>query len=612
MKKTVFILLLLGLASRLYAAPVSPEKALKVAEKVFASQPQTKATHGELRIIWDGEFEKTKADTDPDFYVVTREGGGFVIVAGNDRVRPVLGFSFENPFKVEGMPCNFEALMRGLKNYCHTAQNDSPEIQEQWGLFADTKSPFPQNLITNEFLGSRTVEWNQSDPANLMCPTVPGQKGRAVCGCTSLSFSEVMTWFGFPEKGIGTVAEYTYRTDNKVEYYYTIPSHELGTVYDWEGFQSMKTPAQFYAEQKTDLGRNLGQLLYDIGTILQASYNDGGTWCGITYMNDRLCVMMRYNKGARELNREDYPLFMWEDMLKKEVIQHPVITSGWGHSYVMDGYATYNGTEQVFHYNIGWGGYGNGYYFSYIQKIDEDPECDYINRNAIFGFYPDPSGTSEPYSLTKIVYYEEAEWGWQDHAGIYLHQESPPIKPGEWLLLGGNGIFNAGTVPIYGKLGAFYVDAKGTQSTSPLCTLDLASEEDPFRPGYVSGGWAWWIQAPPVLSFGDRFVWYYRQEGADFEPIKANYVGSFLDELPVFPAAMIEVEASYSVGEAFYFRLTNNDYTYPKAVWHITAPSGQTKDYLQSDHAIRLSERGKYTVKVDTGKETIVATITVN
>lgn len=65
MKKTVFILLLLGLASRLYAAPVSPEKAQKVAEKVFASQPQTKATHGELRIIWDGEFEKNEGRYGP-------------------------------------------------------------------------------------------------------------------------------------------------------------------------------------------------------------------------------------------------------------------------------------------------------------------------------------------------------------------------------------------------------------------------------------------------------------------------------------------------------------------------------------------------------------------
>ena len=611
MKKTVILLLLLGLASSLHAAPVSPQKALTVAEKFFSSRPDTKADGGELRIVWDGAFDDTKSDVAPDFYVVTRDGGGFVIVAGDDRVRPILGFSFENPFKVEGMPCNVEALMRGLKDYCVAARKDALQMQAQWELFTDTKAPFPQNLITNEFLDSRTVEWNQEDPANLKCPKIPGQSKRSICGCTSLSFSEIMTWFGFPEKGIGTVEKYTYRTDNSVEYYHTIPSHELGTVYDWKGFQKMKTAEQFYAEQNTDLGQNLGQLVYDIGTILQASYNEKGTWCGVRYMNDRLCVKMRYNKGARELNREDYPLFVWEDMLLEEVTQHPLITSGWGHSYVMDGYATYNGTETVFHYNIGWGGSGNGYYYSYLQDVDNKPQYDYINRNAIFGFYPDPSGTSELYSLTKVVYYEEAEWGWKDHAGIHLHKESPPIRPGESFLLEGNGIYNAGTVPVYGKLGAFYVDAKGRRSDSPLETLDLYSAEDPFQTGCVSGGWAWWMQAPSSLSFGDRFVWYYQQEGEAFEPIESRTVGAFLDELPIFPAAMIKMEASYAVGDIFYFRLTNNDYPYADAVWHITDPSGETTDYLQSDLAIRLSESGKYTIKVDTGKETIVASVQV-
>ena len=136
--KKVFILTILALASAMaYAGPVSKEKALQVASKVFAAEPATKAAVGsdKLTVVWDGEFEKTKGATDPAFYVVAREKGGFVIVAGNDNVQPVLGFSFENPFKVEGMPDNVRWWMEQIKAYSRSARTSSPEIRQRWGAF---------------------------------------------------------------------------------------------------------------------------------------------------------------------------------------------------------------------------------------------------------------------------------------------------------------------------------------------------------------------------------------------------------------------------------------------------------------------------------------------
>lgn len=611
MRKTVLILLFLGLVSGLHAKPITSQRALEVANVVFGSQTYTKAAQGDLHIVWDGEFEATKTTSAPDFYVVGRDGGGFVIVAGDDSLYPVLGFSMENTFLTEGMPCNAEALMRAIKRYCQINRRKTESPHAQWDRFITTKANLDERLISDEFLASRTVCWNQADPANLLCPIATGQKDRSVCGCTSLSFAETMTWFGFPERGEGTVVSYTYETDYEkspgVKYTHTIPAHDLGTVYDWEGLQSLKTPRQFYAETNTELGMNLAQLTYDIGTILQASYNDLGTWCGVRYMNSRLCVMMKYNKGARELSVSDYPWVIWLDMLKEEVTRHPVITSGWGHSYVADGYAIFNKKDLVFHYNIGWGGSCNGYYYADIQNVDNDPTVDYHNVNAIYDFYPDPSGTSEPYSLTRICYYEERAWNWDTHAGIYLHPESNPIESDQWFLLAGNGILNAGTESVDGELAAFRVNASGLRDEMPLATLPLSLE-----PGYVSGGWAWWMQAPVKMSFGDRFVWYFNNDGGDYQPIKSYWTGSFIDELPVFPAAMIKTEDYYAVGDYFYFELINNDYTYSKAVWNVTSPSGMSNQYQQSDKVVKLTEKGTYTIKVYTGVENIVSTIIVN
>ena len=90
MKKTFAIAILFLLGTALHAGPVTPERALRVAEHVFSSASATKSVDASsLKIVWDGEFEPaTKAAQDPALYVITRPEGGFVMVAGNDNVRP--------------------------------------------------------------------------------------------------------------------------------------------------------------------------------------------------------------------------------------------------------------------------------------------------------------------------------------------------------------------------------------------------------------------------------------------------------------------------------------------------------------------------------------------
>ena len=78
MKRILSILLFILCSMSLQAAPVSPGRALDVAKKIFAAQPATKAGGGALRIVWDGEDVATKAAVQPAFYVVARDGGGFV------------------------------------------------------------------------------------------------------------------------------------------------------------------------------------------------------------------------------------------------------------------------------------------------------------------------------------------------------------------------------------------------------------------------------------------------------------------------------------------------------------------------------------------------------
>ena len=593
MRKTIIILLFMVLASGLYAAPVSQEKALKVAQKVFASQPYTKASGGELRIIWDGEFEKTKANTDPDFYVVARDGGGFVIVAGDDNVRPVLGFSMESSFSIENMPANVKAWMERIKLYCRSDKRLTENAARLWADYS-TKTDAIQN-ITDEFLESRTVEWNQDGPANLKCPIVTGQRHRAVCGCVPLAFAEVMVWFGYPTQGHGYVEGYTYTTSQDSEY--SIPGHELDTQYDMQGFQSLNTPELFYANTNTELGENVGQFVYDIATVLKTGFNEDGSGAyeDVFSIDEHL----GYNRSAIARYPNQYPKSEWDDMLKNEIKLHPVYTGGFsssdGHAYVADGFANYNG-ETVFHYNLGWGGSCNGYYFS-------DYQVDFQNDIAIFDFVPDPDNKTEYQTLLGL-----SNWG-EDGGGLILN--NAPVEPGKSIEIDLIGVLNRGFKPYWGMLRAYRVNKNGEKDGNALSEDQFGSEDDPILSGW-SYAWTWGFNAPEDLSFGDRFVFFYEKPDGVFVPLEEEEPESYFDEIAVFPAALIKTEKSYKVGDTFHFRLTNHDYTYKSAVWHITDPSGKQVSYPQTDKGIRLKSSGKYTIKVITSMETIVTTITVN
>lgn len=618
MKKIVLTLMLLGLATGLFAGPVTPEKALQVAEKVFSTR-STKAAGG-LHIIWDGETEATKADSqDPAFYVVGRDGGGFVIVAGNDNVRPVLALSFENNFAVEGMPENVRYWMDKIKRYARSATQATPEVVAQWDAFAQTKGYiYPEAGITNEFKESRTYEWNQDAPANLKCPTVPGESEQAVCGCLPLAFSMIMTWFGYPEKGVGTVPSYTSNEGRANEY--TVPEHDLGTVYRWEELQQLKTKALFYGSKSSDLGENLGQLVYDVGTIMQVGYSSKGT-NGYTTMVGELIKYMGYSKKARERYRNDgFFAWEWDQMLKEEVSRHPVLYSGQsyktdahpnvaegGHAYVLDGYAYYNTSELVFHFNFGWAGTCNGYYssdYQYVERSSDEMCFDHVS--AVFDFEPDPEGTSTP--VLELSYYDPA--GLLDLSDNKLGPDqrgvSHTLEENNTMKFTAYGIFNSGGATCSGGIRVFRRKPNDEVDLNPVAGFNYD-----LGVGYWIPIYQVFFELPSDLVLGDRYGVHYSIDEGPYQPILLINPSLAVTDTPVFPAAFIKTESGYSQGDYFYFRLTNHDYRYKDAVWTITDPSGNSTIYRQEDDRIQLTTAGKYKIAVTTDNETIVAVINV-
>ena len=629
MKKIVLIISLSLLGIALYAGPVTPEKALQVASRVFASGPSTKAANASsLQIVWDGEFEPaTKAAQDPAFYVVSRPGGGFVIVSGDDNMQPVLAFSFENEFKVEGMPANVRWWMEELKGFARSAVSPTPEILEAWDAFAETKAVIPSDQIDplTEFIGSRTNLWSQDGPANLLTPTVPESgQGKSVCGCVPLALAEIMAWFGTSNKSEldenKYILSYDYLAyDHSTSGFtkeYVVPQHLLTRTHQWANLKALSSHSVFMAAptaQDSDLGTDVGNLVYDIGTILQVHYNESLNAAGGTSGNlgqlERLTSYMYYNKAALPKRRENYTSSEWITMLVAEIAQHPVYytgqdtNNGGGHAFVADGYATTTTGKRVIHFNFGWGGTCNGYYDCLTDVQTTSPNFNFFKDNvALFGFVPDTGGSTTP--IIKLGYFYDGTDG-----GVSLAEGSSVTDA--TVLMNIRRLENIGSAQFMGAIYAGIVNYAGVR-TSLLAHANIGAGNG-FLVGTYFGfdNWDEYRMANPVL--GDKYAFFYKPEGDEnYYPVEGGSSGQVIAELPYYPAAFIKKNAEYHPNDDFVFELTNHDYRYGDATWTITSPDGETNAYPQSDHKVTLTQTGWYTISVSTpGQETVTAYIQV-
>lgn len=604
MKKSILILcvVILFCGLNLQAKPVSLNQAQDIAKKILESQPATKSGSGQIRLIWDGEDVATKA-SQPAFYVFGRDGGGFVIIAGDDNVTPVLAISESNEFKTEGMPENVKWWMDRMKAYVRTAKNQPAEVKQQWASYVATKDasvPAGEVTVTRSRL---TPEWNQRDPYNGLCP-LDASDNRTITGCVALAISEILSYqakncsemhITMPAKGTGTVGGYS------VSPGYVAPaSYALSTTYDWDVI------ANFNSSTATDAQKTkLAQLIADIGAIVEAEYSKDLTSANSYAVPMHMAEHFSFNKAATREMAAWYSNRQWIEKLKAEINQRPLYYFGTsplgGHAFIFDGYGTYN-AQDVFHVNFGWGGTNNGYY--YYTNLDTSDSTDGSedwsknNSGALFGFYPDASSTY-PVKL-QASYWDDEFPG----VSVELTSSSCTYK---------YSIFNNENTPFNGQIKFVVRKKNGDEVEYPynqrVITIDpqaVISSSFGFTGGTITD-----------IAFGDNVVCYY-WNGSNWVLLDC-IPGSAIAQWPLMPVSFIKTEDSYSHNDWFTFELMNIDYVYAGTVWTITEPDGNVIKKKQSDYEVQLTNTGTYKIEAATAKtvggpvvERLVTYITVN
>ena len=381
-----FLTLLLAalLPFDLSAAPVSAEKAQAKAIAFFVQSTPTRSAPS-LRLVWDGESAATRANAEPALYVFNRtDAPGFVIMAGDDAVTPILGYSFGNPFgDVNRMPANLRWWLDGLRSMILDARASGAAADAAWSSVSRADEE-----------GSKVLEtalWDQEDPYNGECPEYNGK--RLYTGCTQTAEAIVMKYNRWPEtvgkSVLGYRSESTDKDDKPLAI--NVKGRTLGT-YDWDlmpdKYDKSATP-----EQRAEVAR----LMADLGVLNQAKYGEEGTGA---YSNDQhkgLVSVLKYSKQARLVNRDGYTDEEWLALMRAEIdANRPVLYSGVskkedGHAFVLAGYKP-NSPECYF--NWGWSGDGNGWFT--VAKFGTPPANPFLlMQDAIVGLVKDPDESSQ-------------------------------------------------------------------------------------------------------------------------------------------------------------------------------------------------------------------------
>ena len=346
------------------AAEVTPQTAEKVA-----------------RTFWNLHHDKDVAELnapmrcldirwDAFFIFAPTEDKGFVIVSADDRVRPVLAYSFHNNAMRDTAGSGMSWWLDGWQQQIDELRNEGGGVRnEEWQrLIAGEDVPRSLTVVDPML----TTQWDQYEPYNDSCPygIELGQPAHALTGCVATAMAQVMKYWNYPERGTGSHTYYSSDIIGISNYGYGEPSANFGaTVYNWDNMPNSLTPASPRGQKAA-----VATLMYHCGVSCNMHYASEHYGSGSQILNipclrlgNALNGMIKYfgySSSATGMARIKYDDSAWTTLVRGELdASRPILYAGIeqnadGHCFVCDGYDD----ENRYHFNWGWSGDGDGFY----------------------------------------------------------------------------------------------------------------------------------------------------------------------------------------------------------------------------------------------------------
>ena len=397
---TLTLCLLLCGAVQIFARPLREPEARLLAEQFFQQSTQ-QLRSADLTLVsaparTSGGYELQSTGEPARYYYVYNRGEaeGFVIIAGDDRFAPYIGYATTGTFSAERMPDNLAAFLKACEQRID-------ELTSQVGMQTRLAPMLPMASEPAEVLPLLgDIKWDQSEPWNSKTPEY-GEGKHMPVGCVATAYAQVMRYYQWPNKGEG---EIEYKEPYKTR------RHKVNfgeTTYDWANM-----PAAFEdPKSATDAQKDaLGTLCYHAGVAIETDYDAVASGSFAPRIVTALRNYFRYDKQVTFKRRVNYTQPEWDKMMRAELAaQRPVVYcgtgTGGGHAFVCDGY----NDEGLYHINWGWSGEANGYFNLNFLAPDELGIGGgfgggfSMEQGAVIGITPDRDGTSKDTELPLLT-----------------------------------------------------------------------------------------------------------------------------------------------------------------------------------------------------------------
>ncbi len=325
--------------------------------------PAKTVTLDQARIVADNYFshytEKDNLVPDNSFsiqyngitvyHVFNYKGGGFVVVAADDAVTPVLTESDKGFFEKDITNPNakywFESYSKAIGHIIATGLGNS-ETLLQWNRIRNNEF----NRSVADVGPLLTTTWDQDEWYNYYCPVDPGGfGGHALAGCVATAMGQIMKYYNFPAQG---VLSHTY-----MHPVYGTQTADFGnTTYHWGEMDNSANSSNYI---------DISLLLYHTGVTLEMNYGTDASGAFSERVPLALTTFFNYDPSTIDrAYKTDYTETQWKELLEAELISsHPIYYDGFdesdGHAWVCDGWRS---GDNMFHMNWGWSGNDDGWY----------------------------------------------------------------------------------------------------------------------------------------------------------------------------------------------------------------------------------------------------------
>lgn len=395
MRKILLLFSLFLMTLVAWGEPIDRNEALKQANAFLSSKGIPVRQSLDMAYAQPGKAAEVRS-----LYYVFNVGNdkGFVIVAGDDAVSPILAYADRGDFSEREMAPAAKAM---LESYAQQIEM----IQQNPSLAVAASTSYAAIAPMVE------TQWNQMEPYNYMCPIIRGEAVRSVTGCVATAMAQIIYYHKHPVEQTKAIPAY------ELSSRYVIPGADPVTL-NWDAMQLTYTGSE--AEDDPS-ALAVAQLMVLCGKSVKMSYSSSASGAASESVPAALKEYFDYDGAAHMVYRDEYANADWEKMIYDELAaKRPVYLSGTsvsgtsavGHAFVCDGYDG----EGLFHINWGWGGMSDGFFRLTLLNPDDHGTGGNngsggfnMDEGAIIGIQPNQGGTSQEVAQMTLDYFAATE-----------------------------------------------------------------------------------------------------------------------------------------------------------------------------------------------------------